>query len=106
MLALGYFFTSYFMNNGQTFGMKVMKVRVSMQAHSLRSAFRWAVMSLSLYFTFGLSLKAGQHVLREHGEICAHDHLWQELMRQKEMAAPDVRTLVPEPVEEVFVEAA
>ena len=30
------------------------------------------------------------------GKISAHDHLWHELVAQREVAAPDVRTLVKE----------
>jgi uncharacterized RDD family membrane protein YckC len=106
LVGMTYFFMSYYMNNGQTFGMKLMKCRISMNSFCARSSFRWAVMSLSLYFTLGLSFKKGTSMLANFGKIASHDHLWQELMRQKEISAPDVRSLERETEVEQYSEAA
>ncbi len=93
-VAIMYFFTSFYLNNGQTAGMHFMKCRISMKEHDAASAFRWSMMSLSLFFTLGLAYLMIRKLPKAWGEISAHDHLWQELITQKEMAAPDVRTLV------------
>jgi hypothetical protein len=94
-LGFAYFFCSYYMNEGQTYGMRKMKLRISMKAHSARSSLRWAMKTMSLWT-----------LLKGKEAFVAHDHLWHELVRQKEMAAPDVRTLAPATEEEVFSEAA
>lgn len=106
LVGLTYFFISFYMNNGQTYGMKLLKCRISMNSYCARSSFRWALMSLSMYFTLGLSYRKGTEMLKDFGKITAHDHLWQELMRQKDIAAPDVRTLVKETKVEEYSEAA
>ncbi len=95
-----YFFASYFMNHGQTAGMKIMKCRVRMKEHSFSESLRWTLKSIATYATFGLVSK------RFAAQVAPHDHLWHELVAQKEMAAPDVRTLTPAVEEEHFVEAA
>lgn len=101
-VALVYFFTSFYLNQGQTYGMYKTKCRISMKEHDGASAFQWSIMSLSIYFTLGLSFL---FVKKMEGKVSAHDHLWHELMAQKEVAAPDVKTLVKDDVEE-FAEAA
>lgn len=90
-IATVYFFTCFYLNHGQTYGMYKTKCRITMNEHDLKSSFQWAMMSLSLYFSLGLSFF---FVKKMEGKIAAHDHLWHELVAQKEMAAPDVRTLI------------
>lgn len=104
--AFSYFFFSFYFNQGQTWGMKLTKCRISMDHHSARSALRWSVFALSLFFTLGLSYNRGTKWLAETGAVKSHDHLWQDLMAQKEAAAPDVMTLVPEETVEEMAEAA
>lgn len=89
-IAVTYFFTSYFMNHGQTAGMKIMKCRLKMSHHSLKESLLWAVRSFGIYVSLGLTAKAFSANVR------AHDYLWHELVAQKELIAPDVRTLTPE----------
>lgn len=89
-IALTYFFTCYFMNHGQTPGMKLMKCRVKMKHHHLKDSLKWAVRSFGVYVSMGLTAKAFS------ANVGAHDYLWHELVAQKEMAAPDIRTLKPE----------
>jgi hypothetical protein len=101
-----YFFTSFYFNQGQTAGMKFARCRISMKAHDAASALKWSFFSVSLYFTMGLLFRKGSELLKASGEISAHDHLWQELMKQKEMSAPDVRTLKTEVAEDEFVAVA
>ncbi|MES2527689.1 MAG: hypothetical protein V4598_11405 [Bdellovibrionota bacterium] len=95
-----YFFSSYFMNNGQTAGMKIMKCRIRMNEHNFSESLRWTLKSFATYATFGLVSK------RFSGSMAPHDHLWHELVAQKEMAAPDVRTLTPAVEEEVKLSIA
>ncbi len=95
-----YFFSSYFMNHGQTAGMKIMNCRVRMKEHSFSESLRWTLRSLATYATFGLVSQ------RFAADVAPHDHLWHELVAQKEMAAPDVRTLTPVQEEENLPVAA
>lgn len=94
--AFTYFCGSYFMNHGQTYGMKLTKCRVNLPEHDARASLRWAVFSVSLLFTAGLSFRKGLAWLKDHGAVVAHDHLWRELMVQREVVAPDLLTLIPE----------
>ncbi len=89
-----YFFSSYYMNHGQTAGMKIMKCRIRMEEHNFSESLRWTLKSLATYATFGLVSK------RFSAAMVTHDHLWHELVAQKDMAAPDVRTLTPAVEEE------
>ena len=104
--AFSYFFFSYFFNDGQTWGMKLTKCRISMGHHDARNSLRWAVFSLSVYFTLGLSYKKGMAWLAPAAKVTSHDHLWHELVAQKDVAAPDVMSLVKEEEEKDFAEAA
>lgn len=99
-IAMTYFFVSYFMNHGQTAGMKIMKCRVKMKHHDAKESLHWAVRSIGLYMSVGLTSKSFKP------NLGAHDYLWHELVAQKEIAAPDIRTLVTEEVKEEFAEAA
>ncbi len=103
MLPIGftYFFGSYFMNHGQTYGMKLMKTRVVMREHSFTEAFQWALRSLAVIGTFGL-------IARSFKDSCAaQDHLWRALVTSKDQTAPDVRTLeTQKDVEETVYEEA
>ncbi len=102
-IAIAYFFTCYYLNHGQTYGMRKTKCRITMKEHDIRSSFQWALMSLSLFLTLGLSFVLAKKM---PGKISAHDYLWQKLVAQKEIAAPDVRTLVKDEVVEEYAEAA
>lgn len=93
-VATVYFFTSFYLNNGQTAGMHFTKCRISIKGHDAAGAFRWTMISLSLFLTLGMASFMAKKVPESWGKISAHDHLWQELMAQKEVAAPDVMTLV------------
>ena len=95
-----YFFSSYYMNHGQTAGMKIMECRVRMKEHSFSESLRWTLKSIATYATFGLVSK------RFAVAMATHDHLWHELVAQKEMAAPDVRTLTTSSEEENLAVAA
>lgn len=93
-VALMYFFTSFYLNQGQTYGMYKTKCRISIKHHDAAGAFRWSMMSLSLLLTLGLSFLMSKKIPRSWGEVSAHDYLWQNLMEQKEIAAPDLLSLV------------
>lgn len=99
-IAMTYFFISYFLNHGQTAGMKLTKCRVKMKHHDYRDSFQWALKSLGIYFTMGFKAKSF------NANVAAYDYLWHELVAQKEEAAPDIRTLVKDEVVEEFAEAA
>lgn len=99
-MGFAYFFSSYFMNHGQTYGMKLMKCRVNVEEHGFRDSFSWTLKSFGVLASLGLVSK------RFSASVLPHDHLWQALVSQKEMAAPDVRTLTKEVKEKEFAKAA
>ncbi len=89
-IAVTYFFVSYYLNHGQTAGMKLMKCRVKMNHHDSKGSLQWAFRSFGVYASMGLTAKAFS------ASVGAHDYLWHELVAQKEASAPDIRTLKPE----------
>lgn len=74
------FFFSYFLNHGQTYGMHLMKLRVQMKPMSYQDSFKWALQSLSLCFTCGLT---GVLFQDSWGAFRNHDYLYEELMAFK-----------------------
>lgn len=99
-VAATYFFCSYYLNHGQTPGLMISKCRVRVREHSLTDALQWSFKSISVFVSLGLITS------RYKDDILAHDHLWHELVAQKEIAAPDVRSLVTEEKEIAYAEAA
>lgn len=88
-IAVTYFFSSYFLNHGQTAGMKLMNCRIKMKHHDLRESLTSAVKSIGVYGSLGMTAKAFSE------NVGPHDYLWQALVEQKEISAPDIRTLHP-----------
>lgn len=76
-----YFFTSYLMNHGQTWGMYLMKKRLVMDAYSVKDSFSWATHSFLLCLSGGISFLLNK--TRWKG-FKAHDHLYSELFLFKE----------------------
>ncbi len=99
--SFAYFFTCYYMNHGQTPGMKVMKCRVRVKEHNFSESMRWTLKSFATYATLGLVSQ------RFASSVVPQDHLWHELVTLKEVAAPDVRSLITTTEkEEEFARAA
>lgn len=73
VVAFSYFFFSHFFNQGQTWGMSVMKIRYPIESFSYQQAFKKACTSLSLYLSAGLSIASLQR------DLSHHDHLYVEL---------------------------
>ncbi len=99
-LSFTYFFCSYFLNHGQSPGMKLMKCRLHMREHHAPDALIGALRSIAILGSMGIVTK------RFSSYIVAHDHLWHSLMIQKDIMAPDVRTLATKTEKEIFAEAA
>lgn len=100
VMAVTYFFCSFYLNHGQTPGMMLAKCRVRLKEHSFAGSLNWTFKSLLIGMTCGWIAP------RFKEDVLAHDHLWHELVAQKEMAAPDVRTLVADEVKRDYAEAA
>lgn len=88
---LSYLFFSYFFNHGQTYGMYTFKIRASMKSQSFREAFTWAVHSLLLCFSCGLSYFFKPSIWNG---INTHDHLYQELVSYKEDSSLNLQDLL------------
>jgi hypothetical protein len=91
-IGYSYFCASYYFNQGQTPGMKMLKKRISMDELSLDSALRWTAYSLSIYATFGLTVNSLHTKFKDegHGSFSTQDHHYQQLMCYKTWAAPDL----------------
>lgn len=100
VMLMSYLFLSLYLNHGQTFGMFLTKCRMRMRQHHPIDALRGTFSALFVTFSLGLLWKKFSHVFVEK------DHLWRELLVQKDTFAPDVRTLKPDEVETEIAEAA
>ncbi len=91
-LGYSYFCASYFFNQGQTPGMKILKKRISMEELSFDSALRWTAYSLSLYATIGMTVNSLHSKYKDegYGSFQAHDHLYQQLLTYKTWATPNL----------------
>lgn len=76
-----YFFMCNLLNHGQTWGMHLMKKRISMKAYDIKDSFSWATHSFLLCLTGGISFL---HNKVRWKEFKAHDHLYSELFHFKE----------------------
>ena len=108
LMLVSYFFLSFYMNNGQSYGMEKMKIRFEHSEYNLRSSLIWAVRSSSVIMTLGLTMLFLKDFYKS--ECVSHDHLYQNLMIQREWAAPSVieRTTIEDIqyVQEEFARAA
>jgi len=82
-----YFFFSFFMNHGQTWGMMTMKKRIHMKEQSFGEAFKWALWSTLLCFTSGLSYFVRKDLMTH---FKAHDWLYHDFVAVKEASAIDL----------------
>ena len=80
LVTFSYFFFLYFMNNGQTVGMRTFKKRVNLPQQSFRESFKWALRSFLLCATGGISFLFSWN---KWGELEAHDYLYENLMGPK-----------------------
>ena len=85
LIFMSYFFFSFFFNHGQTWGMNVMKYRITMKEMSFRSSLVWAMFSSVFMMTGGLSFLFTYNKMKDKnwGEFKGHDHLYSELMQDK-----------------------
>ena len=88
LILVSYYFFSFYMNAGQSYGMKKMKVRFESCGYEVRSSILWAARTSSVIMTLGASMLFLKDLFR--AECVAHDHLYHELMVQKEWAAPSL----------------
>lgn len=78
-----YFFFSYFFNHGQTWGMHLLKKRVSMNDKSFKEAAMWACSSMVLCFTGGLSY----FIMKGKWQnFKANDYLYDHLMVERTLS--------------------
>lgn len=104
MMLFSYFFLSYFLNQGQTWGMFTFKKRMKMPSQSFKSAFYWAAHSLFMCITGGLFYLAKRE---EWQNIQKHDYLYHELLVHKEDYSVNLLKRIDEQkVEEEFAVAA
>lgn len=93
MTLFSYFFFSYFMNHGQTYGMFLLKKRVELRSKSFRECLSWALHSSLVCFSCGLT-----YLLKRSkwNSFKGHDYLYQGLMNTKESPSIDLVAKVEE----------
>lgn len=87
VILFSYFFSSYFLNHGQTWGMTLLKRRVEMQENSLKDAFIWATHSFLLCATGGLSYLVKKDIWQS---FKTHDHLYAEMFKHNDFVFMDL----------------
>jgi hypothetical protein len=78
-----YFFFSYFLNDGQTWGMYLLKKRIRMKDKCFKEAALWACSSMVLCFSLGLSYFIHKEKWQN---IKSYDYLYDHLMLDKDVA--------------------
>ena len=76
-----YFFFSYFFNGGQSYGMRVAKVRTALVDHDFVGSLQEAINSLKTVFTLGFYAQNYQ----------PQDHLYQLLLIQRDLPVEKLR---------------
>lgn len=87
-----YYFFSYFLNNGQSWGFHANKIRISMKERSFRSSFRHATHSAIYCMTGGLSSFWSPLSKR----TMSHDYLYRQLVEIKDWPVVNLMTLTQE----------
>lgn len=80
-ILLSYFFFSYFMNHGQSWGMHLLKRRIMMADKSFGQAFLWAAHSVLVCLTGGLYYGFRRKIWSAYQ---SSDYLYSELLAHKE----------------------
>lgn len=100
LVALSYFFFSYFFNDGQTYGMHTFKKRMHVKTKSFRDAFKFAAHSTLLCWSWGLSYFFTKSIWEN---VKAHDHLYGDLLAHRDVKTIDLLARI-EKTEEVTEE--
>jgi uncharacterized RDD family membrane protein YckC len=81
----GYYFCSFYLNAGQTYGMLRLKHRVDLEPMSLRGSLGWTAAMSFITFSWGALLFSGLRWLEKEGwgKVASHDHLYLEMMSDK-----------------------
>jgi len=87
LLTLTYFSFSYFMNHGQTIGMTFVKSRIEMQNKNFYESLNWAMTSVMLCFSLGLSYFITKDLWNN---FKWKDYLYQDLIAYKEETGIDL----------------
>lgn len=88
-----YFFFSYFFNHGQTWGMHLLKKRVSMKDKSFKEAALWACSSMVLCFTCGLSY----YIKKDKWQnVKSNDYLYHHLMLERTLSPVNLVSAIEE----------
>jgi hypothetical protein len=113
LMFMSYFFFSFFFNHGQTWGMNKMNHRIEMKEMSFRSSLVWAMFSTTLMMTGGLSFLFTYNWMKDKnfGAFKKHDHLYFELMQERNVVTVNPVTISKtqdqaEPVEKTYLKAA
>ena len=91
VILFSYFFFSFFLNNGQTWGMQTMKKRIQMKEQSFKDAFKWAIWSGLLCYSCGFTHFFSKKAVEQ---IKAHDWLYQDLLVFRESSEINLMDLI------------
>lgn len=85
LVLVGYFYFSFFFNQGQTLGLSMLKCRISIPEMSFQESFRWSMVSIFMIYTLGLGYRYARDFMENHGwgTFKVQDHLYNELVADK-----------------------
>jgi len=102
----GYYFSSFYFNAGQTYGMFRFKHRIATEHMSLRSSLHWTAAMAFISFSWGMLLHSGLKWMEKEGwgKVANHDHLYLDLIADKEIIPMDLVAVSSRNEEPTYVE--
>jgi uncharacterized RDD family membrane protein YckC len=93
-----YFFFSFFFNQGQTWGMRYFKTRVSVANLDLKQSLQWAIFSCTVICSAGLALIPALHWMEKKGlgTFKKFDHLYEDLIEYRDIAPVNLVAITDE----------
>ncbi len=88
LMSLSYFFFSFFFNQGQTWGMHHLKVRLKMEHFNFQSSLSWAMYSCLVIMSIGLAYPLAYSMMKKKTQNTfeGHDHLYLSLMAERQLS--------------------
>lgn len=88
LMSLSYFFFSFLFNQGQTWGMHQLKIRLQIENFSFLASLRWAMFSSITIMSFGLAYPIAYRIMKERTQNSfeGHDYLYHALMAERQLS--------------------
>jgi hypothetical protein len=88
LMSVSYFFFSFLFNEGQTWGMHQLKIRLQIENFNFQAALRWAIFSSMTIMSFGLTYPLAYRVMKTktQNSFEGHDYLYEALMTERQLS--------------------